>query len=41
MREMCHQCVNAEAKMVTGEQAIQFSCLVVLEMWKEVKREGM
>ena len=39
MREMCHQGVDLEAKMVTGEQAFQFGRLVALEMWREVMKE--
>ena len=39
MREMCHQGVDLEAKMVTGDQAFQFGCLVALEMWREVTKD--
>ena len=39
MREMCHQGVDLEVKMVTGEQVFQFGHLVALEMWREVMKE--
>ena len=39
MREMCRKGVEPEAKMVTGERAFQFACLVALEMWREVMKE--
>ena len=39
MREMCHQGVDPEAKMVMGEWAFQFGRLVTLEMWTVVMKE--
>ena len=39
MREMCHQGIDPEVKMVTGERAFQFGRLVALEMWREVMKE--
>ena len=39
IREMCHWGNEPELKMLNGEQAFQFTHLVALEMWKEVKRE--
>ena len=41
MREMCRWGNKPKVKMVAGEWVFQFTRLVVLEMWKEVKRERM
>ena len=36
---MCCPGNEPEVKMVTGKRAFQFSCLVLLEAWQEIKRE--